>query len=422
MTFSWGPIPTDLPVEVGMFEVFIGPVGFNADGVPAEQITYCRVAASESSCDIQDIPEGEWDAVVFMTSVTNDSFWSPSLTFTLGSTASVPSASPSPIASATPTPTQNVGATCPSLLQCMKSAKGQPLTNAPTLVYHYSESVHPKSKAALEALGAEYLGIYAGFYKDIKPGTKIHVYLSLDPVWCGKALVESEDRPAAELEKSYLCVQDGGANAGRSWAMPKTGIVVLRPHPTEVAGVEAGTSKSVMVRNIFIAELAHASRGLRYDVVATGPGQEVGIPIWLQYVSNEGANYLVGVEDGMSEAQQEDYSTWWGEPKRPTWRPTYTDPRLDGWTAGSGIFETSSGKRIVPNHYNLAYMAARYLIPKHGLFAIQDTLIGTILDSGGNQNAGAVALGYASWADLLGELDEAMLAYYAAANVTVPAK
>ena len=56
MTFSWGPIPTDLPVEVGMFEVFIGPVGFNADGAPAEQITYCRVAASETSCDIQDLP------------------------------------------------------------------------------------------------------------------------------------------------------------------------------------------------------------------------------------------------------------------------------------------------------------------------------------------------------------------------------
>ena len=177
-----------------------------------------------------------------------------------------------------------------------------------------------------------------------------------------------------------------------------------------------------MERNIFIAELAHASRGLRYDVVATQPGQEEGVPIWLQYVSNEGASYLVGVEDGMSEAQREDESTWWGEPKRLTWRPTYTDPRLNGWTAGGGIFETPNGKRIVPNSYNLAYMAARHLIPKHGLFAIQDTLIGTILDTGGDQNAGAVALGYASWADLLGELDEAMLTYYAAAGVTVPAK
>jgi hypothetical protein len=330
--------------------------------------------------------------------------------------------SPSVVAPVTPAPDDVVAKPCPSLLECMKAAKAQQLVNAPTLVYHYSESVHPKSKVALEALGAEYLGIYAGFYKDIKSGTKIHIYLSLDPVWCGKALVESEDRPAAELEKSYLCIQDGGANAGRSWAMPKAGIVVLRPHPTEVAGVEAGTSKSAMVRNIFIAELAHASRGLRYDAVATGPGQEEGIPIWLQYVSNEGGSFLVGVEDGMSEAQQEDYSTWWGEPKRPTWRPTYTDPRLNGWTAGSGIFETSNGKRIVPNHYNLAYMAARYLIPKHGLFAIQDTLIGTILDTGGDQNAGAVALGYAGWTDLLGELDEAMLLYYSAAGVPVPAK
>ena len=345
------------------------------------------------------------------------------------STASVPSANPSPIASATPTPTQNVGATCPSLLMCMKSAKEQPLTNAPTLVYHYSQSVHPKSKAALEALGAEYLGIYAGFYKDIKPGTEIHVFLSLDPVWCGMQLVGFEYGTAKEIEKSYACTQDGGANAGRSWALRKTGHVILRPHPSEVAGIEAGTSRLVtagtpfvMERNIFIAELAHASRGLRYDVVATQPGQEQGVPIWLQYVSNEGASYLVGVEDGMSEAQREDESTWWGEPKRLTWRPTYTDPRLDGWTAGGGIFEMPNGKRIVPNSYNLAYMAARHLIPKHGLFAIQDTLIGTILDTGGDQNAGAVALGYASWADLLGELDEAMLAYYAAAGVTVPAK
>ena len=417
MTFSWGPIPTDLPVEVGMFEVFIGPIGFNADGAPAEQITYCRVAASETSCEIQDIPEGEWDAVVFMTSVTNDSFWSPSLTFALSSTASVPS----PVASTAPTPTQNVGAACPSLLMCMKSAKEQPLTNAPTLVYHYSESVHPKSKAALEALGAEYLGIYAGFYKDIKPGTKINIYLSLDPTWCAKQLAETQSSSSvAEVEKSYLCVQDGGANAGRSGTLPKTGIVVLRPSPMEVAGVEAGTSKSVMVRNIFIAELGHASRGLRHEITTGRDGAE-GVPIWLQYVSNEGGSFLVGVEDGMSEAQREDESTWWGEPKRPTWRPTYTDKRLDSW-AGGGLFETPNGKRIVPNSYNLAYMAARHLIPKHGLFAIQDTLIGTILDTRGDLNAGAVALGYASWADLLGELDEAMLAYYAAAGVTVPAK
>jgi hypothetical protein len=49
-------------------------------------------------------------------------------------------------------------------------------------------------------------------------------------------------------------------------------------------------------------------------------------------------------------------------------------------------------------------------------------LIGTILDTGGDQNAGAVALGYAGWTDLLGELDEAMLLYYSAAGVPVPAK
>jgi hypothetical protein len=49
-------------------------------------------------------------------------------------------------------------------------------------------------------------------------------------------------------------------------------------------------------------------------------------------------------------------------------------------------------------------------------------LIGTILDTGGDQNAGAVALGYAGWTDLLDELDEAMLLYYSAAGVPVPAK
>ena len=349
-------------------------------------------------------------------------------TQTAEGSGSTPSAIPSVETSAAPSATPDTGTACPSLLICMKAAKEQPLTNAPTLVYHYSESVHPKSKAALEALGAEYLGIYAGFYKDIKPGTKINIYLSLDPTWCAKQLAETQSSSSvAEVEKSYLCVQDGGANAGRSGTLPKTGIVVLRPSPMEVAGVEAGTSRLVtagtpfvMVRNIFIAELGHASRGLRHEI-STGRDGAEGVPIWLQYVSNEGGSFLVGVEDGMSEAQQDDYATWWGEPKRPTWRPTYTDKRLDSW-AGGGLFETPNGKRIVPNSYNLAYMAARHLIPKHGLFAIQDTLIGTILDTRGDLNAGAVALGYASWADLLGELDEAMLAYYAAAGVTVPAK
>ena len=333
-----------------------------------------------------------------------------------------PSASASTETSAAPSSTPDVGEACPSLLKCMKSAKEQPLTNAPNLVYHYSESVHPKSQTALEALGAEYLGIYAGFYEGLTPGTQIHIFLSLDATWCGVQLVKYEYGTAKELEKSPACTQDGGANAGRSRDQRKTAHVILRPHPSEVAGVEAGNSKSVMLRNIFIAELGHASRALRYDSVTPESGPDTGAPIWLQYVSNEGANYLVGVEDGMSEAQQEDYSTWWGEPKRLTWRPTYSDPRLKGWTSGSGIFATASGTRIVPNHYNLAFMAARYLIPKHGLFAIQNSLIGTIFSTRGDLDAGAVALGYADWDALIAELDEAMLASYTDAGVSVPAK
>jgi len=332
-----------------------------------------------------------------------------------------PSASASTETSAAPSLTPDVGEACPSLLKCMKSAKEQPLTNAPNLVYHYSESVHPKSKAALEALGAEYLGIYAGFYEGLTPGTQIHIFLSLDATWCGVQLVKYEYGTAKELEMSPACTQDGGANAGRSRDQRKTAHVILRPHPSEVTGVEAGNSKSVMLRNIFIAELGHASRALRYDSVTPESGPDTGAPIWLQYVSNEGANYLVGVEDGMSEAQQEDYSTWWGEPKRLTWRPTYSDPRLKGWTSGSGIFATASGTRIVPNHYNLAFIAARYLIPKHGLFAIQNSLIGTIFSTRGDLDAGAAALGYADWNALIAELDEAMLTSYADAGVSVPA-
>ena len=333
-----------------------------------------------------------------------------------------PSASASAETSAAPSATPDTGAACPALLACMKSAKKQSVPNAPDLVYHYSESVHPKSKAALEALGAEYLGIYAGFYESLTPGAKIHVFLSLDAAWCGVQLVPYEYGTAKELEKSPACTQDGGANAGRSRDQRKTSHVILRPHPSEVAGVEAGNSKSVMLRNIFVAELGHASRALRYDSVTPESGPDTGAPIWLQYLSNEAAGYLVGVSDGMSESEQDEYSTWWGEPKRLTWRPTYSDPRLKGWTSGSGIFATASGTRIVPNHYNLAFMAARYLIPKHGLFAIQNSLIGTIFATRGNLDAGAVALGYADWNALITELDEAMLTSYTDAGVAVPAK
>jgi hypothetical protein len=333
-----------------------------------------------------------------------------------------PSASASAETSATPSATPDAGVTCPSLLACMKSAKKQSVSNAPDLVYHYSESVHPKSKAALEALGAEYLGVYAGFYESLSAGAKIHVFLSLDPAWCGVQLVPYEYGTAKELEKSPACTQDGGANAGRSRDQRKTAHVILRPHPSEVAGVETGNSKSVMLRNIFVAELGHASRALRYDSVTPESGPDTGAPIWLQYLSNEAAGFLVGVSDGMSESQQDDYSTWWGEPKRLTWRPTYSDSRLNGWTSGSGIFATASGTRIVPNHYNLAFMAARYLIPKHGLSAIQNSLIGTIFATRGNLDAGAVALGYADWNALIVELDEAMFGYYAAAGVVIPEK
>lgn len=335
-----------------------------------------------------------------------------------------PSASASAETSASPSATPDTGAACPSLLACMKSAKKQSVPNAPDLVYHYSESVHPKSKAALEALGAEYLGIYAGFYEGLTLGAKIHVFLSLDAAWCGVQLVPYEYGTAKELEMSPACTQDGGANAGRSRDQRKTAHVILRPHPSEVAGVEAGNSKSVMLRNIFIAELGHASRALRYDSSVWEPGPETLAPIWLGYLSNEAAGFLVGVSDGMSESQQDDYSTWWGEKKRLTWRPTYSDQRLSGFRNGLsfGIFATASGARIVPNHYNLAYLAARHLIPKHGLFAIQNSLIGTIFSTRGDLDAGAVALGYADWDALIAELDEAMLASYTDAGVSVPAK
>jgi|LakMenE01Jun11ns_1017448.scaffolds.fasta_scaffold9821181_1 hypothetical protein len=336
------------------------------------------------------------------------------------SVSSVPS--PSVGASVTPAPSDVVTKPCPSLLECMETAKAQQLANAPTLVFHYSDSVNIKSQRALEAIASEYLPIYAGFFAGVSPGTTIHVFLSLDPAWCGKQLVKYEYGTAAELEKSPVCVQDGGANAGRSRDQRRTAHVVLRPHPTEVVGAEKGNSTSLMLRNIFIAELGHASRALRYDATATESGPDRGAPIWLQYVSNEAASFFVGISDGESKKAQDAYSTWWGQPKKLTWRPTYTDRRLISWQTGGGIFATESGDRIVPNHYNLAYMAARYLVPKFGLYAVQDKLIGTIFVTKGDLDAGAVALGYTNWATLITELDGAIYAAYEAEGITVPAE
>ena len=80
LTVTWGPIPSELPYENGMYEVFVGQVGFNDDGNPAEHVATCRVAASADSCVILNVKPGAYDIVVYATSTDNQSFWTPSLT------------------------------------------------------------------------------------------------------------------------------------------------------------------------------------------------------------------------------------------------------------------------------------------------------------------------------------------------------
>lgn len=298
------------------------------------------------------------------------------------------------------------------LLACGDIAITQTAKRYPKMIYHFDPKVPQVVRDYVEKVGETYLPLYSGFFDKITDQAQIHVVLSLTPKWCGKALTETDDGTEEFLRENY-CNQDGGANGGHgTMRFAEYGSIILRPHPTEIQGILAGRTDSDMLTEIFVAELGHASRDVGADALSGERGIAKWIPAWLAYVPNQFSWFYSGRREGQ---QVKDYflSTW--DQRDLAWRPTVTDKRFLPWNLGGEL-----GAMERPSLYNVAYLAARYLVPKHGLEAIERDLMGTLVSSNGNYDKAATAIGYASWSDLEAAVDASILAFYEEVNIKVP--
>lgn len=341
----------------------------------------------------------------------------------------VESQSPSPALTSAPSQTtvptnspMQTGQSCGSdeqnmtqaLMKCGDIALQQKAARLPRLVYYFDPKVPLNVQEYVQNIGSTYLPMYSGFFDDISDQAQIHVVLSLTPKWCGKTLLNTDDGTEEFLRENY-CNQDGGANGGHgTMRFAEFGSIILRPLPSEVEGIKGGSTKSRMLNEIFVGELGHAARDVGADAMSGERGIAKWIPVWLQYVPNMFASLVTGITEktGVSDVEL----ATWGQ-RDLAWRPTVGDKRFLPWNlSGGGAYQPMDR----PSLYNVAYLAGRYLVPKHGLEAITRDLMGTLIRTDGNYDKAASRLGYANWAELEAAVDESILAFYKEEGIEVP--
>lgn len=341
-------------------------------------------------------------------------------------TLSSPSLLPSPSATGStipsPTPQPIAGAPCGSdlksinrvILACGADAIAQKAAKLPTLFFHFDPKVPVAVREHVERIARAYLPIYSAFFDEISDAAQIHIVLSLTPRWCAKTLTSTDDGTEEELLRNY-CQQDGGANGGHgTMRFPEYGSIILRPHPIDIPGILNGETSSDTVTEILVAELGHASRDVGSDAMTGERGIAKWTPVWLNYVPNQFGWFYSGLQEGQSVTDE--YLATWGN-RDLAWRPTVSDERFTPWNINN-VWQLGSMER--PSLYNVAHLAMRYLVPKHGLAAIERDLMGMLFRSRGNYDLAAKRLGYIDWNDLESKIDESILAYYKAMKIKVP--
>ena len=299
-----------------------------------------------------------------------------------------------------------------ALIQCGDLAMKETSSRYPTLIFHFDPKVPEKVQNHLQRVGAKYLPLYSKFFDSISTKAQIHVLLSLTPSWCAKESLKTDDGSETFLLENY-CQQDGGANGGHgSMRYDEYGSIILRPHTSEVDAIMQGDLSSDMLTEIFIAELGHASRDVGSDSWTGSRGIAKWVPAWLAYVPNQFGWFYSGTVEGFG---PDDYQlATWGE-RNLAWRPTVTDRRFLPQNLGGEL-----GDMDRPSLYNVAYLASRMLVLKHGLGDVIGGLIRTLIVSDGDYDRSARTLGYADWADLERAVDAYLLDYYEAENIVVP--
>lgn len=299
-----------------------------------------------------------------------------------------------------------------TLLKCGDIAMQQKPVKLPKLIYYFDPKVPTTVQKYVKNIGETYLPLYSGFFDSISDQAQIHIVLSLTPKWCGETLLLTDDGTEQFLRDNY-CNQDGGANGGHgTMKFAEFGSIILRPHPTEVDGIIQGQVSSDMLTEIFVAELGHASRDVGADAMSGERGIAKWIPAWLAYVPNQFAWFYSGKSEGTNPS---DYflATW--DSRDLAWRPTVKDKRFLPWNLGGEL-----GNMERPSLYNVAYLAARFLIPRHGLAAVTRDLMGTLIRTNGNYDKAARQLGYTTWSALENAVDESIWEFYKEQGIRLP--
>lgn len=349
-----------------------------------------------------------------------------------------PTAVAPPVTEVPPLPT-NCGDTsevvASRVLACLDEGNGAVSSNEVALVYHLDPRLSKAAQSEITGIAEWALPYYNGYFTRLKRSAKMHIIVPLDSKWCGEQVAEFDyGNPTAEATaNSYLCGQDGGANAGHADS-PSTAFVVVRPDASLVASLQTGDGgeKARFYYSLVAAEMGHASRGLMMEAFTGELGGQPYWPIWAQYMANELMRFAADVKLGISQKSAIEDRIWWMCERKLTWRSDYGDKRLQSWESGGGIYGCPGGpddqtNMDTPNHYNMAYMAGEFFTLTKGYdwmlqVFMQQPLKSRRGDGTADLNAAAASLGWADWDALESDLNTYMWERLVGFGANIPEK
>lgn len=357
------------------------------------------------------------------------------------STSSPSSAAPTPSESAEdaqadgPNCAKAEGSKVEKVLACLDEATLLTPSNQVSLEFHLDPRLSSSAADEIKSIALWALPYYHGYFTRLKRSATMHIIFPLDSKWCGEQVAEFDyGNPTPEAtSNSYLCGQDGGANAGHADS-PSVAFVVVRPPTSLVASFKGGTlrAEEYFFLSLVAAEMGHASRSLMMESYTGELGGQPYWPIWAQYMANELMRLAADVRLGVGTEAARDDRIWWMCERTATWRPDYGDRRLQSWETGGGIYGCPGGPNDstdvdAPNHYNMAYLAGEHFTLTKGYDWMLQTFMPQPLknrrgDGTRDLDASAKALGWADWQAVESELNENMWEILTGYGASIPSE
>jgi len=327
------------------------------------------------------------------------------------------------------------GSKVEKVLACLDEATLLTPSNQVSLEFHLDPRLSSSAAEEIKSIALWALPYYHGYFTRLKRSATMHIIFPLDSKWCGEQVAEFDyGNPTPEATaNSYLCGQDGGANAGHADS-PSVAFVVVRPHPSLISLFKSGTLRSdeKFYLSLVAAEMGHASRSLMMESYTGELGGQPYWPIWAQYMANELMRLAADVRLGVQAKVAIDDRVWWMCERTATWRPDYGDRRLQSWETGGGIYGCPGGPGDqtnvdAPNHYNMAYLAGEHFTLTKGYDWMLQTFMPQPLknrraDGTRDLDTSAKTLGWVDWKAVESELNENMWEILMGYGASIPSE